>query len=191
MNRTGRGILVTGVIIMWLAFTPTGFRSLLATELQNLKPDKDPVTMLKARIKENTNAIEQLKARVYYNKYGYEQGGKGWAKQKAKLVDLEYDVKKTDSLVTPYIGIVQFSLVLEQSPFYASEDEAVKSVELDSGVTLKSPKCRVTYAFQEDQWIAKRYERLSWLNDKWEDVDITERPRADWDLFRSALIYFK
>lgn len=68
------------------------------------------------------------------------------------VMDLQYDVRKTDSLVSPYTGTAEFICLLEQSEFYGTkaEAEAASSFEKASG-----EKCQVVFAYQDGRWVVK------------------------------------
>lgn len=50
-----------------------------------------------------------------------------WTKRYYFLGEVKYDVKKTDSLVSPIIGLVSFPVKVKFSPQFETEDEATKS----------------------------------------------------------------
>jgi hypothetical protein len=61
----------------------------------------------------------------------------------AELTDTEYDIKKTDSIVTPYTGIVKYNLT------WIAEGDRLPGVHIEA-----------TYAYQDGQWVfkdARRY----------------------------------
>ncbi|MGG1123832.1 hypothetical protein ABHN05_03215 [Brevibacillus laterosporus] len=61
--------------------------------------------------------------------------------------DLAYDVRKTDSLVSPYIGTISFTLNPQSTDIFNTKDEAAKDtnfIDKDSYVPH-----RLTYAFHK------------------------------------------
>lgn len=74
-----------------------------------------------------------------------------WFKCYVRLVDLRYDVKKTDSLLTPMWGIVRFLARFSISQPFDSEQEA-----LAGSVTpwLRRPEYRIelNYGFKDGRW---------------------------------------
>ncbi len=61
-----------------------------------------------------------------------------------KYVDVSYNVEKSDSLVSPYVGTVSFT--------YMNYFEATFKA---NGGTLENRKYVVTLAFQDNKWVAK------------------------------------
>lgn len=100
--------------------------------------------------------------------------GKGWHKVKDEPGEYSIDVRRTDSLVTPYTGILQFSLT-----GYATVDHPTRE-EAERDTAFVKDLGRVThehtYAFQEGQWVIKqrrhRREGMAELGmDKWYDCE--------------------
>ena len=54
---------------------------------------------------------------------------KRWVRLNIATGEVRYDVKKTDSLINPMIGVVSFPLLIKISPFADTEQEALDSVE--------------------------------------------------------------
>ena len=59
---------------------------------------------------------------VYFNKYE-----KLWFTCRYKIEDVNYDIKKTDSLINPIIGTVDFVLYTEHGPLLPTKEEAKAS----------------------------------------------------------------
>ncbi|AYB38217.1 hypothetical protein [Brevibacillus laterosporus] len=79
--------------------------------------------------------------------------------------DLAYDVRKTDSLVSPYIGTISFTLNPQSTDIFNTKDEAAKDtnfIDKDSYVPH-----RLTYAFQNNNWILKKEEIFSDILGEW------------------------
>lgn len=78
-----------------------------------------------------------------------------WAKQYIVISNVKYDVKKTDSLVTPVMGVVSFSIGITQSEFFDNKQEAEESTTLS--------KLRVTqfmtgkYLFEDSAWRVEQF----------------------------------
>lgn len=64
----------------------------------------------------------------------------------ARVAEPKYDVQKTDSLVTPYTGIIENAVV------YTLE---IPSKGTNEPSTLQ---CRTTYAYQDGQWVSQTQE---------------------------------
>lgn len=92
---------------------------------------------------------------VYYNHWK-----KGWAKRKIIISDVKYDVVKTDSLVSPFVGKLDLSVTLQQSSFFLSREQAevATSFSFDPPGSLNTSECRVQYALQEGKWVIKNRE---------------------------------
>ncbi len=84
----------------------------------------DPAADFEGFVHRVANETTQA-APVYLNKYK-----NLWAKRRFSIADLKYDVKKTDSLLNPIVGIVEFKLHADQSGFYATEVEAMGATDL-------------------------------------------------------------
>lgn len=85
---------------------------------------------------------------VYFNQYRNQ-----WAKRRFLLLDTKYDVKRTDSLVNPIVGIVSFTLVIEQTALLPSKEDAERANDF-----LKSDqpfKVFLTYGYKDDRWLFK------------------------------------
>jgi hypothetical protein len=79
---------------------------------------------------------------------------RGWVKRAIVLSDMKYDVKKTDSLVSPYTAPVSFKLSTIQSEVFATktaaEKAAIKPAPSESWLS-----CRADFVFQDNRWVAK------------------------------------
>ncbi|HJW23767.1 MAG TPA: hypothetical protein VJ576_02625 [Rhodocyclaceae bacterium] len=84
----------------------------------------------------------------------------GWMKRRYRVSDLKYDVKRTDSLVAPIVGIVTFKLTSEVTGSFQSQTEAESSNFFDSD---KSSHDGMSLSF-------------AYRNDKWELTEVSYRP---------------
>jgi len=139
----------------------------------------DPVSLLKALLKDRQARVAAASP-VYFNKHT-----KGWAKRKMSLDDIIYDVQKTNSLVTPYLGIVNFKVYLRQTPFFPTGEEAKASGSF--GEADDGRACRATYGFQEGKWTLKKCE-YHVVDDQWFTLKPDEDP-STWPA--SALVLLK
>lgn len=140
---------------------------------QSEKPKKGPdlIKLLKDLIRENEKRVAEARP-IYYNMHK-----NGWAKRKMKMLDIEYDVRKTDSLVSPFLGIVTFNAIVEQSEFFPTkiEAEAATSFQPIGGpISGYSEPCRITYAFQDKQWVIKTRESYSFVSKTWDPAPSAE-----------------
>ncbi len=109
------------------------------------QPGVDPVPEFEKMIataREATNTA----APVYLNKSKQQ-----WAKRRFAAVDVKYDVKKTDSLVNPIIGVVTFLLATGQTDLFATKDEADAAQVFDPRFEHKY-KVSMTYTFKGSRW---------------------------------------
>lgn len=68
------------------------------------------------------------------------------------LPDRNYniDIRSTDSLISPYTGICEFTLVSHWTDFHKTKEEAERD---DNFIRVESDKHRHTYAFQDGHWV--------------------------------------
>ena len=93
----------------------------------------------------------------------------GWSRKYFELgADYSIDVRKTDSLISPYAGFAELVLTMHSTAFHKTQVEA----ETDHNfIESYSMKRRNTYAYQDGGWILKsRQEYVSVLG-KWSDCD--------------------
>lgn len=91
--------------------------------------------------------------------------GGGWAKIYFEpSLDYGVDVRKTDSLVSPYVGVLEFTLIRHFTKFHPSESDAEAD---NSFVQTTSTNHRHTYAFQDNKWVPKSRENYSAFLNEW------------------------
>lgn len=73
-----------------------------------------------------------------------------WAKRKFRVTDLTYDVRKTESLVSPLVGHVTFTLASTQTALFPDKEAAQASSEFDSQGSVY--KVELSYAHQDGKW---------------------------------------
>ena len=95
--------------------------------------------------------------------------GLGWRKKIFEpKTDFEIDVRATDSLISPYIGTCDFTLITHLTAFHKTKAEAEQDRVF---VTENTMKHRHTYALQDDIWVPKsRQHYYAALND-WFDCN--------------------
>jgi hypothetical protein len=101
--------------------------------------------------------------------------GGGWVKEYYEP-EPEYSInaERTSSLISPYVGSLDFVLVRHYTDFHKTREEAVADSNF---VKHDSAKHRHTYAYQDGKWVPKvRKFYYGWPLDKWFDCDkvITE-----------------
>lgn len=90
---------------------------------------------------ESTNAA----TRVFLN------GSKGWTKQRYLVSDVKFDVRKTDSLVTPVVGIATFQLLIEFNGFHPSREQA-ETVSIDDNRMAIRSLVTMHFTYSDDKW---------------------------------------
>ena len=93
-------------------------------------PADDPVPKFEKLLLES-EAPTNSASPVYFNKYK-----QAWAKRMFKASDIQFDVKKMDSLVSPIVGLVSFKLVTGQTELMPTQQEAERETSVSSkGIT--------------------------------------------------------
>jgi hypothetical protein len=78
--------------------------------------------------------------------------GGGWVKEIYRTIGKpSIDVKKTDSLMSPYVGICAFTLRSDRTAFYKTKEEAAKDNKF-----VESTDCdhRHRYAYKSEKWVS-------------------------------------
>jgi hypothetical protein len=105
----------------------------------------DSVTVFEALLRRATNNTN-IATPAYFNNYL-----KKWAKRRFHISDAKMDVRRTDSLVTPIVGVVTFRLRTEQTPLYATKAQAIaastfaEDMTTDYDITLR-------YGYRDGAW---------------------------------------
>jgi hypothetical protein len=116
----------------------------------------DPVSKFEKLIGDATTATN-ASSMVYLNKYQ-----QAWAKRRFAVADVKFDVKKTDSLVNPIVGLVTYLLATEQSHFTPTKEEAQTSTAFDPQLS-STLRIALTYSYKDTKWVFSKgsYEKLS------------------------------
>lgn len=120
----------------------------------------DPVASMKALIDAHEKAVAQAVPVVYSDDH------KKWTKLRMRMENIEFDVKKSDSLVSPFVGEVSFDASLQHTDFFDTEEEAATSATFSH--VPEPTLCRVMYAFQDGKWETKK--RTYFSSEKWRDA---------------------
>lgn len=104
----------------------------------------DPVTSFQAVVTRGTEQKEWIVVRQS------SKNGK-WAKRYYYLGDVKYDVKKTDSLVAPVVGLLSFPVKVRFSPQFDTEDEASTSIGVFVPLSL-SYSIEGRYSISQSAW---------------------------------------
>jgi hypothetical protein len=95
--------------------------------------------------------------------------GGGWAKRFIEAeADYNIDIQTTTSLVSPYVGVCEFSLKEHLSMFHPNKNDALQD---DKPATSTSTKHKHTYAYQDGKWVIKTRLHYSDVSDKWLDCN--------------------
>jgi hypothetical protein len=93
----------------------------------------------------------------------------GWAKWSFEPVGPpNIDVRKSDSLISPYTGVCEFTLAKYYTALHKSAEEARAD---DKFVGEEESKHRHTYAFQDGHWVPTLRQYYYSVLDKWYDCD--------------------
>lgn len=118
--------------------------SAISAPLKSPSKAQDPVASFKALV---AKAGEQKEwSRVYQNSHSQK-----WAKQYFTIGEVRYDVRKTESMLNPMIGEVSFPVVIEQSPLFASIEEAEQSTNREPTFTMPY-QVEMTYHVNGGVW---------------------------------------
>ncbi|NLD47142.1 MAG: hypothetical protein GX660_08070 [Clostridiaceae bacterium] len=81
-------------------------------------------------------------------------------------LNYKYDIKKTDSLVNPYIGICEFSLIVNRTKEHITRKSALSDNNFISSETEKNLH-KHTYSYQNGEWMLLNAEYYSYTMGKW------------------------
>jgi hypothetical protein len=149
-NSNSRAILVFVLYAVVVLLLPTTGCKRLRTSSDAspsplVQPPTGPVASFESfvrRASERTNEATPVRRIEYTGK---------WDKCRFNITDLKMDVRKTESLVNPILGLVSFSLHLEASTEYATEAEVrtaqrfVHRLQCDYEFNLR-------YAYNSGHW---------------------------------------
>ena len=133
-----------------------------------------------AILKSFQNVVRELMTALVksYNENRYEIYGLGsdkkasiwWKTKKVLMPTCKYDVEKTNSLVSPYVGIIEVDICLTTS---APEYMSYKLMEMATNLTTESTTTyTLKFAYQEGNWIFKRCKDFRVLADGTPWVDL-------------------
>lgn len=121
--------------------------------------------------------LEYIEDFLYRDHYGNispftSDSGQTWYKTKNIVQkDYSYDIKKTDSIVSPLTATVNFTLEKFKTDSHANVDEA-KADENYKPATkdyFYSTKYRYDYAYQNGKWVYKGKASVNEFTGKWEE----------------------
>ena len=88
----------------------------------------------------------------------------GWDYWHLEIKPIGFDVKKTDSLVSPLIGLITIEQALSLDGTYASAEEAARPKSHGDYDPTRS-LCTGVYAWQNDRWEFQALEKTSFYSD--------------------------
>lgn len=113
----------------------------------------DPVASFKTivdRFQSGLNDFEIVK----------EDTERGWYRIRPRVANIEYDVKTTDSLVTPYLAVLTCdNSPTESAKYFKSEAEAKATNKFESTDPKFIYNYRFNYAFQDGRWTLRTAEQ--------------------------------
>lgn len=108
----------------------------------------EPVTSFEKIITRGKSAVDQSTL-VYFNK-----GKSTWLKRKYTVSNMKYDVKKTDSLVSPVVALVTFDLIVEASVPFQTKEEADAAADYNPEFKMIND-VTLNYALTSGTWVLK------------------------------------
>jgi len=77
----------------------------------------------------------------------------GWLSEQDEVSpNYSVNVEKTDSLVSPYLGTVEFPVTGSRSHLQNSKEEALEATQVEKSYSVNH---RLVYAYQNGQWVFK------------------------------------
>ncbi|MCC2954533.1 hypothetical protein LK542_02760 [Massilia sp. IC2-477] len=138
-----------------------------------------PSTTSQAAVQEQVADFKALVAtasepKTWTRVFLHPRNGK-WVKQYYFLGQVKFDIKKTDSLLNPAMGLVNFPVEVKLSDFYATEEEAAQSTTLsDLKVTyFYSGK----YLFSDSGWHTDQFSYYAAIGDNPPERTTVQLPR--------------
>lgn len=112
----------------------------------------------------------------FYKNYGtvIENLRNEWVKvQMFPSSDFRYDVQKTDSLVSPYVAVVEFDLIQNYTVGHKTREDAISD---ENYAFNKQFSRKLNFSWQGGRWIAKSEERYSEILDEWVECTLSCYP---------------
>lgn len=105
---------------------------------------KDPLASFQAFFAPCAAALGKETNSVYQNRTGWSQKGESAA-------EVKYDVKKTDSLVSPYTAFVDFRDI--EAIGQAPDEAGARALNIPENATLLTQRhWTIRYAYQDNKW---------------------------------------
>lgn len=75
-----------------------------------------------------------------------------WARRYMRIEDVKFDVKRTDSLIAPIVGIVSFKQITEVSPTFPSKAEAEGTRLVNNSIPPRRDSVVLHYVYRDAKW---------------------------------------
>lgn len=82
--------------------------------------------------------------------YNIDSGG--WVKRRHTVSNVTYDAKKTDSLLNPIVGLVSFTIHINESALVNSKEEALRTTAFDKSLGRRRYDVSVNYSYKDGAW---------------------------------------
>lgn len=147
---------------------------------------QDHVLSFEQIIKSGYNKVNGKESVIFIEK------SSSFLKRKYTINSLKYDVKRTDSLISPVIAVATFNLAIENSQRYQTKEEADSAQDGENKVIFNFSLI-LNYAFQSGSWVMKDGEsKLTILSEKMHPISVTIKPEKllpddqfiDWAIYR-------
>lgn len=104
-----------------------------------------------------------------------------WCKQKTSVYGSSIDVKKTNSLMTPYEGILIYNQMV-----WICKGKTKEEVEASTHYIAPdyTDVCKIVFSYQDGKWIPKTYSYRSGLTGDWADIT----PQNNWTQYQRMVV---
>ena len=79
----------------------------------------------------------------------------GWIKSKCSIAESSFDVQKTNSLVSPFIGIINYKLYIHTTKYNLTQEKAKEDDNFNN--PGRPYAVRVHFAYQSEKWVPTKY----------------------------------
>jgi hypothetical protein len=135
------------------------------------------VTEFEAIVQANQTVLKNFPATVV------SRGEDGYRKEAIRLEKVSYDIRKTDSLVSPYIGIFDYVVTWRLGRDFSSAKEAEASEADKNSVQTH---LQAEYSYSKNRWVKTTHKSVSNVSGQW-NVTALEEIKSDY--FRGPYPY--
>ena len=130
--------------------------------------DNDPVASFKRVVENGIKRLEEAHEKVV--KSPADSNPATWRKYRSRVVEPSYDVKKTDSMVSPYVAKLLLKTRTTATKELNSKSAAETSNDF-SGIDALEDLYDFDYAFQDGKWVLKSARlQFGGLSGTWHDA---------------------